>query len=509
MTSTSGGKEPPDIARDKPLAPEAKVELSSIVVLLELLEKIDVAELCHKYRLSNVLWKDVQNLIENKKTIYIDEETQKSYQVTIRLHNLHLKLTSEKHKRVFLYTKKDDSPFVVLVEGTDNNAGPLRDIQLGKILGKKQIRNILRLEKRGRNRVAVFFNDYKQANDFVKHEMHQEHNTNAFIPANAVSSQGVIRNIDLDITEEEFLKEVQCKQNIISARRMNFRTIEEGRVMYKPTQTIVATFEGKTIPRSINIFLTGRLVEPYILPVVQCYQCLEYGHTNSSGNCKRKNPRCPKCTTDPGLEDCDADGPLCYQCGGNHLATERGRRVNERICPEFVRQKTIKEMMSTQGLSYYEASNMCKRTHNKVGFENKNKKSTQTFRENEFPPIRTVKEKTPEPRRQTTTSKGPSYSATVAAKRTANFSPPTTKTKRRPKEIEESLESNNIYYYVNKNKHTDKNNELSDIITNIKKIQRQDPAKIKELIYVLNKMNDEFKRTGDADDSSGWSAVSD
>ena len=55
---------------------------------------------------------------------------------------------------------------------------------------------------------------------------------------------------------------------------------------YVPTRTFLFTFENKTIPSTVQIFGLEMRVEPYLLPVTQCYNCLHFGHTakNSKGN---------------------------------------------------------------------------------------------------------------------------------------------------------------------------------------------------------------------------------
>lgn len=46
--------------------------------------------------------------------------------------------------------------------------------------------------------------------------------------------------------------------------------------------------------------------------------------------------------------------PTCEYCGGDHLTNEQNVRLKDRECPEYRKQKTIKELMGRNKWSFFE-----------------------------------------------------------------------------------------------------------------------------------------------------------
>lgn len=99
-------------------------------------------------------------------------------------------------------------------------------------------------------------------------------------------------------------------------------------------------------------------VTPYVQQVLQCFQCLRYGHTAKA--CKSK-PRCKYCgkycesTTAPNHDPQTCEfkvNPSCLYCLGDHEACNR-------LCPEYLRQKDIRLRMAFDNESFGEANKQC------------------------------------------------------------------------------------------------------------------------------------------------------
>lgn len=119
-----------------------------------------------------------------------------------------------------------------------------------------------------------------------------------------------------------------------------------GEIEYKPTGTILLTFKGSQFPSFVSIFRVVCHVEPLIQKVIQCYNCLRYGHI--SKQCKGKT-RCSKCGEDQEFTACQKlSNIICSFCKGPHLVT------NHKACPEFNKQKSIKYIMANENISYKE-----------------------------------------------------------------------------------------------------------------------------------------------------------
>ncbi|XP_050667747.1 uncharacterized protein LOC126967331 [Leptidea sinapis] len=165
---------------------------------------------------------------------------------------------------------------------------------------------------------------------------------------------GIVRRVPVDLSMNDFVESVSLPTGcgkILKARRFNRKVIEEGKVTWLPTQTIVITFHGQVLPEKISLFHNSLPVETYLFPTIQCLNCCRFGHIKTV--C-RSNPRCYKCTQAHAGSSCDTTekDAICINCSGQHFATNKE-------CPELGRQKTIKIIMSQENISYEEASNRC------------------------------------------------------------------------------------------------------------------------------------------------------
>lgn len=64
-------------------------------------------------------------------------------------------------------------------------------------------------------------------------------------------------------------------------------------VKYVPTGTISILFSGWFLPKEIKIFGLPMKVIPYVEPVIQCLNCMIFGHTTT--HCKSKI-KCKSCS---------------------------------------------------------------------------------------------------------------------------------------------------------------------------------------------------------------------
>ncbi|KYQ55984.1 hypothetical protein ALC60_05098 [Trachymyrmex zeteki] len=182
---------------------------------------------------------------------------------------------------------------------------------------------ITEIKSSGRNKVAVYFNDFVIANQVLSHPLIKESGLSASIPPFRVIRTGVIKNVPLDISEDDIIYHFASPNKIVSVRRLNIRTL---------------TYLHINFP-----------VLPYFPRVLMCFSCLRYGHVSS--DCKSK-PRCARCGSHkyPKVEDCPRLHlpPVCCNCGGEHLPSSSG-------CPAYVRQKQIYAYATIENLSYLEA----------------------------------------------------------------------------------------------------------------------------------------------------------
>ncbi|CAG9790271.1 unnamed protein product [Diatraea saccharalis] len=254
------------------------------------------------------------------------------------------------------YGQDDRGPFVVHVSRSepDPAAGTtIRPIKFGQTVHKHGIKNIVKggIRNVGRNRIEIEFTTGLEANKFVSSDFIIRHKYKASIPTYNITRMGVVRNIPVDWSLDEFIESVDLPETsgkILKARRLNRKTYVNDKITWTPTQTVVLTFEGQLLPKRIYCYSTSLPVETYQLPTIQCHNCCRFGHIKTQ--CRSK-PRCYRCTKEHSGEICPIveSCATCLHCSGGHFATDRG-------CPEFARQHNIKIIMSQENVSYLDAS---------------------------------------------------------------------------------------------------------------------------------------------------------
>ncbi|CAB0027827.1 unnamed protein product [Trichogramma brassicae] len=122
-----------------------------------------------------------------------------------------------------------------------------------------------------------------------------------------------------------------------------------------PTRSIVLTIEGQHLPDHVYIWGVRTKVEPYVQNVMQCYNCLKFGHITKTCRgktvcfncgdlqhpekaCQSTTPTCANCKTDTTID------PLQI----HHVS------ISSR-CPKIQEQKRINTLMAYENLSFAEA----------------------------------------------------------------------------------------------------------------------------------------------------------
>lgn len=254
------------------------------------------------------------------------------------------------------YDLTDNAPYIVHVQritDSPNDGSTLHPIIFGKFLKRNAFYNVVNgsVKRIGRNRISLSFNNHTDANAFINHDSLNSNNFKAFIPTYNVSRMGVVRGVPTDLSPEEMMECTTVPSGcgkILKLRRINFKEMINGAPVWKPTQTVVVTFDGQVLPNRIYMCYNALLVQLYTYPTIQCYNCCRFGHTKLQ--CRSK-PRCFKCGREHSGDSCDIEEEYisCCSCGGIHFATSKS-------CPEYVRQQKIKFTMADKCISYAEAS---------------------------------------------------------------------------------------------------------------------------------------------------------
>lgn len=265
----------------------------------------------------------------------------------------------EKSKYNF-YDVNDQGPFALYVDVL--NKSKVHTMSIGKLIRDcafnvyKEVCSIVKLNA---FRIKIVLSSSKAANFLIKQSFWEPKGLGCYIPNFLLFRQGIIRNVDPTLSENEIVECAESEYKIIGVRRI-FKKINEGR---RPLPVINVTFRGQSLPNIIKILGVICSVEPYIKRVVQCFRCLLYGHISKT--CNYKGQRCEFCAGSH-EKDKQCDGPIvCIHCEGNHKSTDSS-------CPEFLKQKLIKDKMGTCNISFSEARESLEKEVSKVNNEKNN-----------------------------------------------------------------------------------------------------------------------------------------
>lgn len=273
-------------------------------------------------------------------------------------------------RKCFYYNKTDSGPYTVYIENkAPEFKGILSAIKVGEIIlqNHPDIDNkIKQIEKIGRNRVQISLKDFQSANNLVKSPILENLSLDAYIPKYHLHRQGVIYGIDEHLEEDELKNKIapfdmHCNFTVESVKRL-LKKVSNGKDPKNnliKSRCVLVTFRTQFLPKYIAINHVLREVVPYVQKVVICDNCWRYGHLGKQ--CKAKS-RCLKCFENHKSENCDKENvPFCVHCKGNHFTNQLN------VCPEFKRQKQIKEVMSHKNVSFKEADkNVPKNTYASV-----------------------------------------------------------------------------------------------------------------------------------------------
>lgn len=299
-------------------------------------------------------------------------------------------------KKVLYDEKGTYKTFKVIAQSLKNSKARFLSLHL---LGKKlkEVTNeaiqVVNKERLSRDKVLIICANAQSANALVLSEV-LTLEYDVFIPMNFISRSAIIRDIDLELTEEELFQNIETRQfKLLSVQRLKRKSFdpENKKAVYVPARTLKLTFDGQDIPAYVYLWYSRITVEPYVQSVMQCFKCLKFGHTNKF--CKSPKSMCRKCFKPQDDEhQCDFQNIKCSNCDGLH-------NPNSQNCPELDRQKNIKFLMSTRNLCFQEASviyppiktpTFAVKTHNRFAALEENVDA-------EFPPLNPGKDNRDEP----------------------------------------------------------------------------------------------------------------
>lgn len=222
-----------------------------------------------------------------------------------------------------------------------------KQFALAKLLHSENILGIDRVKYINPFKVVISFNDILRAEKLLICQHFKDKGWRLQKTWEVNSSFGIIKNIDLELSEEELLKCIQeCNEpsEILGVKRLSRRCSESGWIQ---SETVRICFKGNNLPAFIKMFNLRVAVEPYVFPVTQCSRCWRFGHTIKL--CPSLKVICPKCGNNH--NNCEATTYNCVNCKGPHMALVKS-------CPAYIKEKKIRSLMAEFNCTYRRALTM-------------------------------------------------------------------------------------------------------------------------------------------------------
>ncbi|XP_063979595.1 uncharacterized protein LOC135163758 [Diachasmimorpha longicaudata] len=233
------------------------------------------------------------------------------------------------------------------------NANHLHAIHLARIIYK-----ILKEAKLGTDRhetrkvgfsIIVPFFSAKQANTVMNHPSLATDNIIAYIPEFNLSRQGLIKNVPLDISNEDLMSDLQSSVPFLQVTRCNrFTKNPDGSRQMSQSTTILIKFEGQILPPMVSLYGFRLEVFPYISQVKRCSKCLRFGHSKKHCQGMATCNHCSETSHDSSSCSNLNKPPRCVNCKGPHPSTDE-------ICPTLHIQRQTHQYAATNGITYAEA----------------------------------------------------------------------------------------------------------------------------------------------------------
>lgn len=268
----------------------------------------------------------------NKRNRQIDQE---EMWMTVTRRGKRFARTSNIHDNIRIPEDK------IEISLTSTNKLP-KQFGLAKLLKTENIQDITSIKYINAYKVLIQCNNEISADKIIESETLKEKGFRCQKTLEIRQTYGVIKDIDIECTEEEILESLSCEFEVIGVKRLKRRNTINGN--WEPGEAIRVSFKGSSLPSYVNIFDTRATVRPYLYPVTQCSRCWRFGHIAKM--CASVKEVCPKCCK--AHPNCDTTVFKCNNCSGKHMSLSR-------TCPVYIKERRVRELMAEFNCSYKRA----------------------------------------------------------------------------------------------------------------------------------------------------------
>lgn len=153
-----------------------------------------------------------------------------------------------------------------------------------------------------------------------------------YLALSGPTTVGVIRDVDMDATEEQLEHNLRSESKIADIRRLG------------KSRVVKLTFQGSQLPNYVLLGYVRHPVLPYKEKPLQCHNCGGFGHKKVS--CTRAMA-CKRCGEHHEATDAMCQSPTlrCVNCKGDHEATSHA-------CPKWIKERKILTYSKTNSIGF-------------------------------------------------------------------------------------------------------------------------------------------------------------
>ncbi|KAF9790148.1 hypothetical protein SFRURICE_020886 [Spodoptera frugiperda] len=223
---------------------------------------------------------------------------------------------------------------------TSQNELP-KPIAMAKLLSSENMKNILRIKYKSSFKAMIQFKIIEDAEKLLNCQKIKDMGLRCQLTQEMTTCYGIVKGIDLELNEDEIKNILKSNTEVLSIKRLQ-RLNSEGK--WIDCESIRISFKGDVLPQYVYAYDCRFIVEAYTFPVTQCSGCWKFGHLIKY--CPAKKICCPKCGGNH--DNCSLEEYKCLNCKGDHF-------VLDRKCPMYIKEKTIRKIMSEEQITYRNA----------------------------------------------------------------------------------------------------------------------------------------------------------
>lgn len=177
------------------------------------------------------------------------------------------------------------------------------------------------IHSKGHSQLLLRFATKTEANSFENNAslLHALKYTAEISTHRPENSKGVIRGVDINITDEEMIAEFKKSSHYTVNKVVRITRTDQNKQLVHTT-TIILEFAGTKLPRSVAMYRVSRIVDIYVPKPTVCFNCQKFG--DIAKPCKSSSPVCGFCSDQHDTKECtndrEKDTPCCVNCQGKH-----------------------------------------------------------------------------------------------------------------------------------------------------------------------------------------------